>query len=188
MTADIWIVTDAAGFIRECSPAALELLGYSSRGARHRDLPTIFLSDRPRLSELLAVAAGGTIVERKARLRPNDRRSVDVHFRIERYASEQPEPLLLWTLTLRWPITLRIPRGVDGRQLITVWRAGEYRCVFVPGGADKRRLLVCEQDAVVLEETPADVAAALARAAELQRMVVGSQLPQRPSVEQREPH
>ena len=177
MEPDLWIVTDAAGFIRDCSPAALELLGYSSRGVRRRELPNIFVSERPRLSELLDVARGA-IVERKARLRPNDRRSVDVNFRIERLQSGQPEPLLYWTMTLRWPMTLRIPRGVDRKQLITVWRSGAYRCVFIPGGREKRRLLVCERDEVVFEEAPADPVIALKRAAELQQLAVHG--PQKP--------
>ena len=171
MDPELFVVTDAAGFIEECSPAALQLLGYSARGVRGRELPNLFVADRPRLAELLK-AAGGAIVERKAQLRPNDRRCVDVHFRIERLKSDVVNPRLLWTLSLRWPISLRVPRGVDPRQLITVWRAGAMRCVFVPGGAERRRLLLCEQDEVVLEEAPPDPASAFRRAAELRRLVV----------------
>lgn len=172
---ELWIVTDAAGFIQDCSPAALQLLGYSRRGARGRELPNLFVRDRPRLAELLEVARGGA-VERKATLRPNDRRCVEVSFRIERMNAVSIDPRLSWTLTVRWPITLRIPRGVDRRQLITVWRAGKLRCVFVPGGADKRRLLVCDHDEVVLEEAPVNPAAAFARATELHRLVANQQL------------
>jgi PAS domain S-box-containing protein len=168
---ELWIVTDAAGFVQECSPAALQLLGYSSRGARGRELTNMFVAERPRLAELLDAARGG-VVERRARLRPNDRRCVDVQFRIERLKSDEPEPRLLWTVSLRWPITLRIPRGVDRRQIITMWRSGALRCVFVPGGAEKRRLLVCEQDEVLIEEAPPDAAAALVRAGELQRLTL----------------
>ena len=176
MDPELWIVTDAAGFIQNCSEAALELVGYSARGVRGRELPNMFVSDRPRLSELLEAAAGG-VVERRARLRPNDRRCVDVQIRIERLPSENPEPLLFWTLRLRWPVTLRIPRGVDRRQLITIWRAGTLRCVFVPGGA-KRRLLVCEEDEVVLEEAPPDPASAFIRAAELKQLAAKGELRQ----------
>lgn len=175
MEPELWIVTDAAGFIQDCSPAALQLLGYSLRGVRGRELPNLFVRERPRLAELLD-AARGEVVERTATVRPNDRRCVDVSFRLERKNAESIEPLLFWTLTLRWPINLRIPRGVDRRQLITMWRAGKLRCVFVPGGAGKRRLLVCDHDEVVLEEAPVNPAAALVRATELQRLATGNQL------------
>lgn len=173
--APLWIITDAAGFIQDCSPRALELLGYSGRGARGRELPNMFITERPRLSELLEAAGGGTI-SRNARLRPYERRAVDVAFTIERTDSEVTRPLLRWTFVARWPMNLRIPRGVDRKQLITMWRAGELRCVFVPGGRDKRRLLVCAKDEVVLEEVPADAVTALARAAELQRLAASGEL------------
>jgi PAS domain S-box-containing protein len=174
VTDPLWIITDAAGFIRECSPAALQLLGYSNRGAKGRELPNLFVADRPRLAEMLD-AARGAIVSRKARLRPNDRRPVDVHFTIQRLASRTDEALIQWTFSVRWPINLRIPRGVDKRQLITMWRDGALRCVFVPAGS-KRRLLVCARDEVVLEEAPENPAAALARADELRRLAAAGQL------------
>jgi hypothetical protein len=170
-----WIITDAAGFIRECSPTALQLLGYSQRGAKGRELPNLFVADRPRLAELLA-AARGAILSRKARLRPNDRRPVDVHFTIQRLASRMDEALIQWTFSVRWPINLRIPRGVDKRQLITIWRDGALHCVFVPGGSAKRRLFVCARDEVLLEESPENPTAALARADELRRLAASGQL------------
>lgn len=176
MQPELWILTDAAGFIRECSPAALQMLGYSARGARGRELPNLFVTGRPRLAELLDAARGERIA-RAAALRPNDRRAVDVRFTIARLESDAREALLYWTFALRWPLHLRIPRGVDKRQLITLWRAGALRCVFVPGGRANRRLLVCASDEVVLEEAPTDPAAALARALELQQLAATGQLP-----------
>ena len=166
---DVWILTDAAGFVLDCSEAALQLIGYSARGARGRELPNMFVRERPRLLELLSVAQGD-VIEREATFRPNDRKALPVRFRITR------EPLLTnaaitlrWTFTVRWPVGMRIPQGVDRRQLITVWRNEAMRCVFVPGGANKRRLLLCAgNDEVVHEEDAADAAAAYVRAAELQ--------------------
>ena len=174
---DAWIITDAAGFIRDCSPASLQLLRYSARGVRGRELPNLFVTERPRLAELLEAARGG-VIERKAALRPNDRRSVDVLFRIERLNEQPGNALLRWTFRVRWPVALRIPRGVDKRQVITIWRAGAFRCVFVPAGGNDRRLFVCTSDEVLLEEAPSDAASALVRAAELKRLVVAGQLRQ----------
>jgi PAS domain-containing protein len=168
---DIWITTDAAGFVMGCSPSALELLGYSARGARGRELPNMFIRERPRLAELLQ-AAQGEAIERDADFRPNDRKAIRVRFRItigERMPSGAVT--LLWTFFVRWPVGMRLPSGVDRRQLITIWRSGSLRCVFVPGGADKRRLFVCgSNDEIVHEEHADDVPGAFARAAELQKL------------------
>lgn len=169
---DIWITTDAAGFVLGCSPAALEMLGYSARGARGRELPNMFIRERPRLAELLQ-AAQGEPIERDADFRPNDRKAIRVHFRIT-IGEQMPSGAvtLLWTFFVRWPVGMRIPSGVDRRQLITIWRSGSLRCVFVPGGADKRRLFVCgSNDEIVHEEAAEDVSSAFARAAELERLV-----------------
>ena len=171
MSDDVWILTDAAGFIQECNAAALAMLGYSARGVRGRELPNLFTSDRPRLSELL-LAAHGTPTERQATIRPNDRKELRVTFRVERGAGTPEGPVeLRWTFDVRFPIGLRLPRGIDRRQLITVWRTDALHCVFVPAGQQKRRLFVCAADGAVLhEETPADAAAAFERAAELHRL------------------
>jgi hypothetical protein len=169
---DVWILTDAAGFVQTCSPAAVALVGYSARGARGRELPNMFVGQRPRLSELLS-AAQGTTIERDATFRPNDRKALRVHFRVER-ADPSPDGqiLLRWTFTLRWPVGMRIPQGVDRRQLITVWRDDAMRCVFVPGGKDKRRLLVCApNDDVLHEESAVSVADAFTRATELHKLI-----------------
>ena len=171
MPEEITIVTDAAGFVLDCSPSAVELIGYSARGARGRELPNMFVRERPRLIELLR-AAQGEVIERSAHFRPNDRKAVPVRFRLSRGASSKDGEITLdWTFTLRWPMGMRLPAGVDRRQLITVWRAGAIRCVFVPGGENKRRLFVCADGDVVLhEEQAATISAAFARAGELQRM------------------
>jgi PAS domain-containing protein len=171
MASDIWITTDAAGFVLDCSDAAVELTGYSVRGARGRELPNMFVQDRPRLAELLT-AAQGEVVDRVATFRPNDRKAIPVRFRLTRDEGPPGAPIVLrWTFEVRWPIGMRLPQGVDRRQLITIWRADPLRCIFVPGGNDKRRLIVCAaNDEVVHEEPASDAAAAFARAAELQKL------------------
>ena len=168
---EIWITTDAAGFVLGCSPAALQMLGYSARGARGRQLPNMFIRERPRLAELLQ-ACQGEPVEREAVFRPNDRKAIPVRFRVT-HGERMPGggATLLWTFFIRWPVGMRIPTGVDRRQLITVWRTESLRCVFVPGGTDKRRLFVCgSNDEIVHEEPADDVRTAFARAAELQAL------------------
>ena len=171
-TPDIWITTDAAGFVIACSPGALSLLGYSARGARGRALPNMFIRERPSLSELLR-AAHGEPVERDAVFRPNDRKALPVRFRISAAETASGGSVsLLWRFELRWPVGMRIPPGVDRRQLITVWRGEAMRCIFVPGGLDKRRLLICgEDDEVLHEESAPSGAAAFARAAELRKLM-----------------
>jgi len=176
---DVWIVTDAAGFVQDCSPAAVRLVGYTARGARGRELPNMFVSHRPRLNELLSAAQGITI-ERHAAFRPNDRKALPVHFRVERgEVLPDGQITLRWTFAVRWPVGMRLPHGVDRRQLITVWRSESMRCVFVPGGKDKRRLLVCgEDDEVVHEEEALTPREAFARAAELHTLVDTGNAPQ----------
>lgn len=172
MADDIWITTDAAGFVIDCSSAAVPLIGYTARGARRRELPNMFVGDRPRLPELLR-AAQGDVIEREASFRPNDRKAMRVRFTVSRGDnSADGQVTLLWRFQVRWPIGMRIPTGVDRRQLITVWRASSMRCVFVPAGADKRRLLVCgENDIVLHEEGVAASASAFTRAFELRRLL-----------------
>ena len=168
---DVWILTDAAGFVVDCSPAALPLVGYTARGARRRELPNMFVRDRPRLAELLQ-AARGDVIERDAHFRPNDRKAIPVRFTLRRDEDGAAQQLLRWTFALRWPIGMRIPAGVDRRQLITVWRGPSLRCVFVPGGTDKRLLLVCAANDEVIHEEPAGTgSAAFSRAAELHRLL-----------------
>jgi hypothetical protein len=169
---DVWILTDAAGFIVRCSDAALRLLNYSARGVRGRGLPHLFVTDRPRLSELLQASATDDVVEREATVRPNDRKAVRVRFSLRGVPGTGDGKNLLWTFTVQWPIAMRLPRGVDRRQMITVWRSGSMRCVFVPAGHDKRRLFVCgDNDAVVHEEIPNSSSAAYQRAAELEALL-----------------
>jgi hypothetical protein len=177
MSEEIRIVTDAAGFVLDCSAAAVDLIGYSTRGARRRELPNMFVRERPQLIELLR-AAQGEVIERSAHFRPNDRKAIPVRFRLSRGApGPNGEVLLEWTFTLRWPVGMRLPEGVDRRQLVTVWRAGTMRCVVVPGGENKRRLFVCADDDVVIHEEQAPtISEALARAAELQRMAANGAL------------
>ena len=169
---DVWVLTDAAGFVLECSPAAVRLLGYSARGARGRELPNMFIGNRPRLNELLS-AAHGEPIERDATFRPNDRKALPVHVRIARgEPSADGHITLRWTFTVRWPVGMRIPQGVDRRQLITVWRDESMRCIFVPGGKDKRRLLVCAgDDEVIHEEDARSASDAFTRAAELRELI-----------------
>ncbi|MGH9311432.1 MAG: hypothetical protein ACRD1U_18785 [Vicinamibacterales bacterium] len=164
----ILVRTDAVGFIVSCSSGAVKLLGYTVRGARGRELPNMFVSDRPRLSELLAVAQG-LVIERAAEFRPNDRKAVRVWFRVSAAEDEGGQHgTLVWTFFVRWPVTMCLPRGADRRQLITVWRSGPFRCIFVPTGGETRRLLICsEEDEVLHEEPAAAPPSALARAAEL---------------------
>lgn len=170
---EVAITTDAAGFVISCTPAALEMLGYSTRGARGRELPNMFIGNRPRLSELLA-AAHGRPFEREARFRPNDRKALSVRFRVEAGdALPDGAVTLQWTFEVRWPLTMRVPRGLDPRQLITLWRSEPLRCVFAPGGKEKRRLFVCAgADEVVHEEPTPDIESALMRAAALHEQAV----------------
>jgi PAS domain-containing protein len=179
MTSDIWIATDAAGFILDCSAPALTVLGYSARGARGRELPNLFISGRPRLSELLRVAQGETL-EREATFRPHERKALPVRFSVRRQsASDDRNIVLVWTFDVRWSLNSRMPRGVDRRQLITVWRLESLRCIFVPAGQHKRRLFVCTgNDEVIHEESPPTSAAAFARAAELRQLAGLGQLAQ----------
>lgn len=171
MSDEVWITTDTTGLVMDCSPAALNLLGYSERGARGRELPYMFVGARPRLAELFA-AAEGHALERDAWFRPNDRKPLHVHFRAAAQHQAGAPVTLRWTFTLRWPLAMRIPRGVDRRQAITVWRQATRRCVFLPGGAGKRRLFVCaEHDGVVHEEAVVSVTDAFIRAAELQELL-----------------
>lgn len=164
----VWITTDAAGFVLACSAPALDLLGYSARGARRRELPNMFVGGRPHLSELLR-AARGDVIEREAIFRPNDRKSVRVRFRLE---PGEPQPggglTLLWTFDVRWQLGMRLPAGLDRRQLITVWRSHGLCCHFAPGGPGRRRLFVCSDDGEVLhEESVGDPSAAFTRASAL---------------------
>jgi PAS domain-containing protein len=170
MNADVWVTTDAAGFIIDCSPTAVRMLGYSARGARGRELPNLFIRERPTLAELLR-AARGEALEREGMFRPNERKAFAVRFRVSRDATPSDAVVLLWTFDVRWSVHLRMPQGVDRRQLITVWRSNTLRCIFVPGGRDKRRLFVCTgNDEVIHEEAPTDSVAAFARAIELQQL------------------
>jgi PAS domain-containing protein len=174
----IFVRTDAVGVIVSCSSGAVKLLGYTARGARGRELPNMFVTDRPRLSELLAVAQG-LIIDRVAEFRPNDRKAVRVRFRVSAGEDEgEQQGTLLWTFFVRWPVTMCLPRGADRRQLITVWRSAPLRCIFVPSGLETRRLLVCsEEDEVVHEELASEPASALARAAELLVLAQAGELP-----------
>ena len=167
-----WILTDGAGYILECSAAALRMLNYSGRGARGRELPNLFLRGRPVLSELLA-AAGGGVIQREAEFRPNDRKPLRVRFVIRR-ADPGPgaDVTLRWTFEVRWRLGMRLPEGVDRRQVMTVWRRHGHRCVFAPGGAGGRRLFVCvDEDEIVHEEMLPDVPSAFARALALRDQV-----------------
>lgn len=177
MPADIWVITDAAGFVHACSPEGLQMLGYSARGAKRRALPNMFVRERPQLSELLR-AAQGEVIERYAHFRPNDRKAVRVRFRLTA-AERLPDGgvLLLWRFQFRWPVGMRVPAGVDRRQLITIWRTPSLRCMFVPGGAEKRRLIVCsDDDEVIYEEPTPDASAAFARASELRKLAAAGAL------------
>jgi PAS domain-containing protein len=172
----ILVHTDAVGFIVSCSSGAVKLLGYTVRGARGRELSNMFIAGRPRLSELLA-AAQGMVIERDAEFRPNDRRAVRVRFRVVAGEDDRHDTLV-WTFCVRWPVSMYLPRGADPRQLITVWRLAPWRCLFVPGGAEARRLLICsENDEVVYDEPASNASAALTRAAELLALARAGTLP-----------
>ena len=178
----ISVHTDAVGVIVSCSPGAARLLGYTVRGARGRALPNMFVSERPRLSELLA-AAQGLVIRREAEFRPNDRKAVRVRFELAP-AAEPPQtegPILLrWTFSVRWPVTMCLPPGVDRRELITVWRSSQFRCIFVPAPGEKRRLMICSaEDEVVHQELVMNAATALMRAGELQTLASAGDLPAR---------
>lgn len=179
MSEEIWVRTDGVGFVQECSPAALALLGYSARGARGRELAHMFIAGRPLLPELLQ-AGLGTPLERDAVFRPCERKALRVRVRVTAFEGRPGEAAgLLWTFRVRWPVGMRIPAGVDRRQLITVWRTGGHRCIFAPGGRGNRRLLVCGcHDEVIHEELAESAADAFGRAAELQALIVsGAALP-----------
>jgi hypothetical protein len=137
----------------------------------------MFIRNRPRLGELLAVTRGVTVA-REAEFRPNDRKSVRVRFSI--VLTEPPPgetPALLWTFMVRWRVAMRLPSGVDRRQLLTLWRTPDMRCVFAPGSPADRRLFVCASgDEVILEEHTRDPASAFNRAEELRALAAAGGL------------
>jgi len=174
----IWVTTDGAGFVLDCSPAALDLIGYTARGVRGRELAHMFVRGRPTLSELLQAGVGSP-VEREAEFRPYERKALRVLLRITACEGPGERGRLLWTFSVRWPVGMRIPAGVDRRQLITIWRTAEHRCIFAPGGSGNRRLLLCgPNDEVIYEEPVASAAEAFARAADLRNLhLSGGPLP-----------
>jgi PAS domain-containing protein len=94
----LWIDTDSEGRILQCSPAALELIGYTKRSAPRRLLPILFLDRRPTLTTLLHALLGRP-VEREGTIRPRgEQRAVHVRYRIALAPeSTRSRPVLRWT-------------------------------------------------------------------------------------------
>ena len=174
---DVRIRTDEAGRILACTPGALDLLGYSWRGVRGRELANMFITQRPRLGDLLEAARGG-VIDREAQFRPNDRKAMHVRYRVTAGETDPDgHQTLLWTFQVRWLVGMRLPPGVDRRQLITIWRTPPLSCVFAPGGLNKRRLFVCNEAGEVLHEEPVPaVDIAFARAGELRKLAEAGRL------------
>lgn len=97
---DPWLVTDAAGQILEISEAAVQLLNFSARGARARNLLPFFSENRPKLMTELLRAAEGIIIDRSTVLRPRDRRPVNVRIDVSALPHAPGE-----RVRLRWIIS-----------------------------------------------------------------------------------
>jgi PAS domain-containing protein len=94
---EFWIETTALGDIVAWSDSGPASLGYSARTLGGRSLIVMFVQNRPQPS-MLAPALMGHPIEREGRLRPKDRRAVDVVYRIERVDdSRDGQPVLRWT-------------------------------------------------------------------------------------------
>jgi PAS domain-containing protein len=94
---EIWIETDDAGRVTGSSPAAVLLTGYSPRSLQGRELPILFIKDRPGPTQLRHVMLGHP-VERESWIRPRERRAVHVRYRIELIQANGLNPTLRWTL------------------------------------------------------------------------------------------
>ena len=92
----VWIDTDETGFIVDWGPGALALTGYSARGTMGRELPMMIVENRPRITELVAVARGG-VLDGSAVIRPHDRRGIPVQFHVALTTARADRPLLRWT-------------------------------------------------------------------------------------------
>jgi PAS domain-containing protein len=96
----VWIDTDETGFIVDWGPGALALTGYSARGTKGRELPMMIVENRPRVTELVAVARGA-VLQGNAVIRPHDRRGIPVMFQVAVAGPSKDRPLLRWTFHVR---------------------------------------------------------------------------------------
>jgi len=94
---EIWIETDGEGRVTGSSPAAVLFTGYSPRSLQGRELPIMFIKERPGPTQLRHVMLGHP-VERDSWIRPRERRAVHVRYRIELIQADGSNPTLRWTL------------------------------------------------------------------------------------------
>lgn len=96
---EAWIVTDDRGVMLEISGPGHRLLNLSARGALGRNLPPFFDGERHQVFIDMTRALDGQVVQRKAQLRPRDRRPFTVAYELSREpATTSGVPRLRWTL------------------------------------------------------------------------------------------
>ena len=100
--ADIWVLTDGQGAIRDASPLGARLLNVSRRGLDQRSLVMFFDQDRQAWKEALVLASQGESIVRTGPLRPRERRPVVVTVGIT-LADGAVQPALLWTIKPETP-------------------------------------------------------------------------------------
>lgn len=95
----VWIDTDNVGYIVDCHPGALDLIGCSARTATHQRLPFMFIVGRPQRADL-ELASRGDVIQIHGVIRPPERRGISIDCRIEaapNYSSDRA--ILRWTFT-----------------------------------------------------------------------------------------
>lgn len=96
---DAWIVTDDRGVMIEISGPGHRLLNLSARGALGRALPPFFDGERHQLFIDMSRALEGQVVERRALLRPRDRRPFSIRYEICREVTTgSSTPRLRWVI------------------------------------------------------------------------------------------
>jgi len=100
---DIEVVTDKSGFIVDATPAGARLLNGTVRGVQRRSLIVYFEQHREAWRTALVRALAGEHISLTGRLRPKDRRPVNVQVRIERVVADG------WA-ALRWTFHASEPR------------------------------------------------------------------------------
>ncbi|HET9663886.1 MAG TPA: response regulator, partial [Burkholderiales bacterium] len=97
---EAWIVTDDRGVMVEISGPGHRLLNLSARGALGRALPPFFDGERHQVFIDISRALEGQVAQRKAQLRPRDRRPFTVSYEIcrESMTAGDSLPRLRWVL------------------------------------------------------------------------------------------
>lgn len=97
---EAWIVTDDRGVMMEISGPGHRLLNLSARGALGRALPPFFDGERHQVFIDISRALEGQVAQRKAQLRPRDRRPFTVRYEIcqESTPGGSTTPRLRWVL------------------------------------------------------------------------------------------